>query len=635
VKKNMYIIFLTIFYLTLSIDLVYGLTINVSPNPAYINQNVNINITAEFRTTPSCYLEVNFGDSSQWYEIGYCLTTPCVLTTTHSYNTVGVYTISARSEQQRCMSTPLPPDPVSTQINIRCPGTLLDIITPSILPHGISGQSYSYQIQSTGGQGSIVYNLYDGSLPPGLSLSVSGLLSGIPNSPGEYSFTIQATDGCQSVRKEFKLRIECPPLIIISPSQLPNGLVGQFYSYQIQTNGGQLPLIFNIYSGAIPPGINLSTSGLLSGTPISQGRYVFTLSVVDSCPLGQQNIYSNFNIEIQQPYLPISVSVITTPSSINIVRDQSSSQFVNFQFKSSVSTNINMTSDKGIFLVDNEVIYSNERILDVNIKNGVGMVGENLMIPVRVIERAIRKNSANMIYRRVFSGSNLEVSADVYIRITTEAGADFDIKRIELYFENKRAEITISRNYPDLKAFADIRFVGSGLLQGYWEVDGRILSYVNQHLTYGRSITIETPKIPSLPTFDTGTHILRFVITNPEIKIPTPSLIYFVTPSEYPAKALAIELVRPINNKLVDFVPARFEWKEMEGVSLYVIQFYEKDSSKPIFSAYVKEPIYVLPELVFKNIFSRGKLYLWKVNGFDIEKNLVGESEIWTFIFKE
>ena len=218
--------------------------------------------------------------------------------------------------------------------------------------------------------------------------------------------------------------------------------------------------------------------------------------------------------------------------------------------------------------------------------------------------------------------------------LTTEAGATFDIQRIELYFENRRADITIKRNYPDLKAFADIKFSGSGLLQGYWEVDGRILSHVNQHLTFRGSITLQTPQIPPLPTFDTGTHIVKFAITNPTKGVPLPSILYFVTPADFKGSPIAIKLISPADKSLLENTPVKFEWTKLDSKSTYVIQFYEKPESKPMFSLYLHDSSYTLPKSVLKRIFVPGKKYYWKVKGYGTGDS-IGESQIMRFTLKK
>ena len=58
-----------------------------------------------------------------------------------------------------------------------------------------SPSAYSYQFVATDDSGDApTYTLASGSVPTGLTLSSSGLLSGTPNTAGTYTFTINATD---------------------------------------------------------------------------------------------------------------------------------------------------------------------------------------------------------------------------------------------------------------------------------------------------------------------------------------------------------------------------------------------------------------------------------------------------------
>jgi subtilisin family serine protease len=225
-------------------------------------------------------------------------------------------------------------------------------------------------------------------------------------------------------------------------------------------------------------------------------------------------------------------SITATPPSFNIPQGQSSNLKVIYTFKGSSGIKTILNSPGGSFMAGNQTIETNKISLNMNVQNGSGQNAEVINVPVRVIERTVRKGLNKFTYVRTFSESNINLNTTVKFNITTEAGADFGIKKIELYFENKKPEITVERNYP-LKAFADISFTGSGLLQGYWEVDGRVLSRINQHFTYGRSGILQTPDVPSLPTFEPGVHIIRLVITKPEIQIALPSIAYFVASQEF------------------------------------------------------------------------------------------------------
>ncbi len=62
------------------------------------------------------------------------------------------------------------------------------------LPNARTGESYSARVDTAQGAGEIKYALKEGStLPEGLTLSESGILSGTPAKTGDYSFTIVAT----------------------------------------------------------------------------------------------------------------------------------------------------------------------------------------------------------------------------------------------------------------------------------------------------------------------------------------------------------------------------------------------------------------------------------------------------------
>jgi len=69
------------------------------------------------------------------------------------------------------------------------------IITTTSLPNGNVGNAYSTQLVSTGGTGTVTWLQTGGTLPTGLSLSASGLISGTPSvTATATSLTFKATD---------------------------------------------------------------------------------------------------------------------------------------------------------------------------------------------------------------------------------------------------------------------------------------------------------------------------------------------------------------------------------------------------------------------------------------------------------
>src|SRR2546430_14132022 len=53
------------------------------------------------------------------------------------------------------------------------------------------GVSYQQQFTSKGGSGNITWSIDGGSLPPGWTLSSSGLLSGVATTDGFYTFAVR------------------------------------------------------------------------------------------------------------------------------------------------------------------------------------------------------------------------------------------------------------------------------------------------------------------------------------------------------------------------------------------------------------------------------------------------------------
>jgi hypothetical protein len=297
------------------------------------------------------------------------------------------------------------------------------------------------------------------------------------------------------------------------------------------------------------------------------------------------------------------------------------------------------TSPYGEFASGPYILGTVNTTLSTLLPGGSGTANETVVIPIGIIKRAEQLQVNRFQYRRQFSyicvSPTPPETGTVQITLTSEAAAEFSITRLQLYFENQRAEITVKRNQPSLKVFVDIRFTGSGLLRGYWEVDGnRFSADVVMHLVYGRTVTIEAPNIPPIPTFATGTHIVRFVITSPSIELPIPEAIYFVTAEEF-GRTFSINLISPQDKSEMDYSPLTFKWDGGDRTVTYLIEFLEEVDGKPIFSAYTKRTEYSLPAAVLKGIFFPGKKYLWRVKGFDSENNVVIESSLFQFTFKE
>ena len=150
----------------------------------------------------------------------------------------------------------------------------------SQFPDAFANLAYpSYQLTALGSAGAVTYTLSNSTLPPGMTLSVSGVFSGRPTTPGSYSWTVQFTDGVDTGYRGFSINVYA--IDIETPGQLPNATQNGAYHTTVSASGGAGGYMFT--SGGLPTGLTLSSSGTISGTVTAgPGRYAFSLTATDS-----------------------------------------------------------------------------------------------------------------------------------------------------------------------------------------------------------------------------------------------------------------------------------------------------------------------------------------------------------------
>lgn len=163
-------------------------------------------------------------------------------------------------------------------------------VTTTSLPNGTNGLAYNQSIQATGGQPPYSWAIPNYSADPPVSLifATNGVLAGtLATSGGPFYFDVAVTDGAANTAyRTLSLTIINPPLppLGITNVALPNGNVGAIYSVQLGATGGQVPYgnwQLAVGSAALPAGLGINSSGLISGTPTTNKVSTFKVQVAD------------------------------------------------------------------------------------------------------------------------------------------------------------------------------------------------------------------------------------------------------------------------------------------------------------------------------------------------------------------
>ena len=152
----------------------------------------------------------------------------------------------------------------------------------SFVPGTMAGQPVNTQLSAKGGS-PLYWSIAGGSLPPGLSLSQKGLLSGGTSALGTYTFTLRVQDdGPKRVTTKDVTYVVANRLA--AGAQAPRAAeVGRPVTFTPTVTGGIPPLRWSLATGTLPAGLALNpATGAITGTPTTAGAAQIALTVSDS-----------------------------------------------------------------------------------------------------------------------------------------------------------------------------------------------------------------------------------------------------------------------------------------------------------------------------------------------------------------
>lgn len=185
-------------------------------------------------------------------------------------------------------------------------------IASDSLPNGKLGKPYNHPLQATGGKGRYTWSATG--LPQGLTIhQYTGEITGTPVQSGARTVTVRVTDSPgpdqQTATKTFPLTIGRDTLTITTESPLLPAYVGLPYNFALTATGG-----IGRYEWSLPvkpPWLNIdSTTGYLSGTPLTIGTYNITARVTDPHSPEPQIATKEFSLAVTASPLRIRTTVL-------------------------------------------------------------------------------------------------------------------------------------------------------------------------------------------------------------------------------------------------------------------------------------------------------------------------------------
>jgi len=537
----------------------WAITLRLSPTPALVGQQVNLEVTVRVTSTTGEILQVNYGDGSGWQNVANLPgqtamfpLPPITGTFNHTYSTPGTYIIEVRTASGGGVA---PPNPATTKIGVN-----RGLIIPRPELPGESGGS--------------------GTRPA--SLSPQGL------------------------------------------NEIPGAVLGLEYAVQLEVPNTRIrDNRFSIIKGRLPKDLRMDRYGKITGIPKVLGSFPFTVEVT----LKNGSTFSqDFTLEVIQTGLKVRVS----PNPVQVDRNRSATYSLTYTFTADDPLDDELESIRGTFWAGNRQIGVYNRKITGTLKSGRGEIREKMTVPLSVIKTVQRMGMKEIVYKRTFTSRYMKAKS--VSMATIVIGTGFSISRMHIYFDEDRAKMMVKRNQKDISASVDITYDGSGMLKGYWQVDSRILARVQKQLPHGRNrvVTLTYPGHPSIPTYFTGSHRLRFVVTEPETQAEEFPFVIYVVSGESLQERNPVRIVFPTRGKRISLEKAVFRWKPARRASVYLLSFYSEGEKEPFFTAYARGLEYRIGQDTLEK-FRPGKIYTWRIKGYNKKGDVLALSEKETF----
>ena len=254
-------------------------TVTVAPSPIAITTTTLAN--AAYQTAYQAALSTSGGTGAATWSSAGTLPAGVSLgangTIAGTPTSIGTFTFDVTAQDANW-----PGNRATGTLSLTIDAPVFSVAIPQSPDAGV-GRSYQLTATASGNVGSVSWSIA-GALPAGLTFdAATGTISGVPTVWGTFTVVIQGTDSWGSNRSDAKaLTIAVAPVtLVITTTTLPNGTYQIPYQASLRATGGTGAQVWSAVS-ALPPGLTLSSNGVITWTPGTVDTFSFSVRVSDS-----------------------------------------------------------------------------------------------------------------------------------------------------------------------------------------------------------------------------------------------------------------------------------------------------------------------------------------------------------------
>lgn len=174
--------------------------------------------------------------------------------------------------------------------------------------------TYRAPMVAVGVDGPTTWSVASGALPVGIALDpATGVLSGTSSTVGRSSFTLRVADGTgHTAVRAFGLAVVAP--VVMGSTTWAVGTLGRKYTARSAASGGSGSYVWTRVAGVLPPGLALTRTGVLTGTPRARGSFRMTVQVADysgAAALAGRSARRSILVRVVKPVTVVSARLAT------------------------------------------------------------------------------------------------------------------------------------------------------------------------------------------------------------------------------------------------------------------------------------------------------------------------------------